>query len=165
MGRKAFERGLKTRRKVLGDAWVDQSLASMTPFNAEFQDLITRHAWDDIWNRPGLSHKVRRMLVLAICTALGRWEEFSLHCGAALRSGDLSPDDVKEVLLQCAVYAGVPAANTAFREARKLVEELAPAGRKAAAKPGSKAKGKDKTEAKGSEKGKPGAAKARKPGK
>ena len=134
MGRKAFERGLKTRRKVLGDEWVDRSLATMTPFNEEFQDLITRFAWDEIWNRPGLSHKVRRMLVLAICTALGRWEEFSLHCGAALRSGDLTPDDVKEVLLQCAVYAGVPAANTGFKEARRILAEIE------AARPGKAAK-------------------------
>ena len=127
MGRKAYERGMKTRRKVLGDEWVDLAQRNMTPFNEEFQDLITRYAWDEIWNRPGLPHPVRRMLVLAICVTSGRWEEFKLHMGAGLRSGDLTPDDVKEVLLQCAVYAGVPSANHAFREARDVLESVKPA--------------------------------------
>ena len=128
MSRDAYERGMKTRRKVLGDAWVDRAEKNKTPFNAEFQDLITRYAWDEIWNRPGLPHRVRRMLVLATTCALGRWEEFSLHVRAALASGDLTADDIKEVLLQTAIYAGVPAANTAFREARVVMDELARAG-------------------------------------
>jgi 4-carboxymuconolactone decarboxylase len=121
MGQKAYERGMKTRRKVLGNAWVDAAERNKTDFNADFQALITRYAWDEIWNRPGLDHRVRRMLVIATMVALGRWEEFRLHVGAALRSGDLDADDLKEVLLQCAVYCGVPAANTAFKEAREVM--------------------------------------------
>lgn len=128
MSRDAYERGMKTRRKVLGDAWVDRAVKTTTPFNAEFQDLITRYAWDEIWNRPRLDHRTRRMLVLATTVALGRWEEFSLHVRAALESGDLDADDLKEVLLQSAVYCGVPAANTAFRQAREVIEELATRG-------------------------------------
>ena len=128
MGRKAFERGMKTRRKVLGDEWVDRAEAGKTAFNADFQELITRYAWDEIWNRPGIPHKVRRMLVIATMVALGRWEEFQLHVRAALQSGDLDQDDLKEVLLQSAIYAGVPAANTAFKEARAVIEEMQPAG-------------------------------------
>jgi 4-carboxymuconolactone decarboxylase len=124
MGRKAYERGMKTRRKVLGDEWVDLAQRNMTPFNQDFQELITRYAWDEIWNRPGLPHPVRRMLVLAITVTSGRWDEFKLHMAAALRSGDLTQDEVKEVLLQCAVYAGVPSANHAFREAREVLASL-----------------------------------------
>ena len=124
MSRDAHERGMKTRRKVLGDEWVDRAERTKTAFNTEFQDLITRYAWDEIWNRPGLDHKTRRMLVIAMTAAIGRWEEFSLHVRAALASGDLSQDDLKEVLLQAAVYCGVPTANTAFREARAVIESL-----------------------------------------
>jgi 4-carboxymuconolactone decarboxylase len=125
MSKDAHERGMKTRRKVLGDEWVDRAERTKTAFNAEFQDLITRYAWDEIWNRKGLSHKVRRMLVIAMTVALGRWEEYALHVRAALESGDLTEDDLKEVLLQSAVYCGVPSANTAFREARAVIAELA----------------------------------------
>lgn len=124
MSRDAHERGMKTRRKVLGDEWVDRAERTKTAFNTEFQDLITRYAWDEIWNRPGLDHRTRRMLVIAMTAAIGRWEEFSLHARAALASGDLSQDDLKEVLLQAAVYCGVPTANTAFREARAVIESL-----------------------------------------
>jgi 4-carboxymuconolactone decarboxylase len=120
-----YDKGMKTRRKVLGDEWVDRSLKTMTPFNEEFQELITRYAWNEIWNRPGLSHVTRRMIVIAQTAALGRWEEFSLHVGAALRSGDVTPDDLKEILLQTAVYCGVPTANHAFKEARAIVAALA----------------------------------------
>ena len=123
----AYSKGMKTRRKVLGDEWVDRAERSKTAFNAEFQELITRYAWNEIWNRPGLEHKVRRMLVIAMTVALGRWEEFKLHARAGLQSGDLTQDDLKEVLLQSAVYCGVPAANTAFREAREVIEQLAAA--------------------------------------
>ncbi|HXF78911.1 MAG TPA: 4-carboxymuconolactone decarboxylase [Usitatibacter sp.] len=124
MSRDAHERGMKTRRKVLGDEWVDRAERTKTAFNAEFQDLITRYAWDEIWNRPGLDHRTRRMLVLAMTVALGRWEEFALHVRAALASGDLSQDDLKEVLLQAAIYCGIPAANTAFKEARAVIDSL-----------------------------------------
>lgn len=124
MSRDDYDKGMKTRRKVLGDEWVDRSLATMTPFNEEFQDLITRYAWNEIWNRPGISHKVRRMIVIAQTAALGRWEEYQLHVRAALASGDLDADDLKEVLLQTAVYCGVPTANHAFRDAREVMKQL-----------------------------------------
>jgi 4-carboxymuconolactone decarboxylase len=120
-----YEKGMKTRRKVLGDAWVDKAIANTTPFNADFQELITRFAWNEIWNRPGLPRKMRRIIVVAQTVALGRWEEFRLHARAALESGDLDADDLKEILLQSAVYCGVPTANHAFREAREVVEGLA----------------------------------------
>jgi 4-carboxymuconolactone decarboxylase len=125
MAKDAYERGMKTRRKVLGDEWVDRAEKNKTAFNAEFQELITRYAWDEVWNRPGIPHKVRRMIVIGTMVALGRWEEFQLHVRAALASGDLDADDVKEILLQQAIYCGVPAANTAFKEARAIVEEMA----------------------------------------
>jgi 4-carboxymuconolactone decarboxylase len=127
MSRDAYKRGMKTRRKVLGDEWVDRAERSKTPFNAEFQELITRYAWDEIWNRKALPHATRRMLVIATMVALGRWEEFRLHVGAALASGDLSENDIKEVLLQAAIYCGIPAANTAFKEAREVIAERAAA--------------------------------------
>ena len=125
--RKSYERGMKTRRKALGSEWVDRATATATPFNAEFQELITRYVWDEIWNRPGLTHKTRRMIVIAQTLALGRWEEFNLHVRAALESGDLTQDDVKEVLLQSTIYCGVPAANHAFKEARGVIDALASA--------------------------------------
>lgn len=124
-----FARGMHNRRTVLGDAWVDRSIANANTFTAEFQDMITRNAWNDIWGRPGLDHKTRRTIVLAITTALGCWDEFELHIRAALLAGEnggLSPDDIKEVLMQSAIYAGVPAANTAFSHAQKILRELAP---------------------------------------
>ena len=121
----AYQRGMKTRRKVLGDEWVDRAEKTKTAFNADFQELLTRYAWDEIWNRPGLDHRTRRMIVVAQCAAMGRWEEFKLHTRAALVKGDLTQDDLKEVLLQTAVYCGVPTANTAFKEAREVIAELA----------------------------------------
>jgi 4-carboxymuconolactone decarboxylase len=134
MGQKAYDRGMKTRRKVLGDEWVDRAEKNKTAFNAEFQELITRYAWDEIWNRGRIPHKVRRMIVIGTMVALGRWEEFQLHVRAALASGDLDAEDVKEILLQQAIYCGVPAANTAFKEARAVMEasapKKAPSGRK-----------------------------------
>lgn len=124
-----FLRGLDQRRAVLGDAWVDRSLAHANSFNADFQNLITRFAWHEIWGRPGLPHKTRRTIVLAITIALGRWEEYDLHVRAALL-GDpdsaLTPDELKEVLMQAAIYAGVPAANTAFTHATAILREVGP---------------------------------------
>ena len=125
----AHERGMKTRRKVLGDEWVDRAEKTKTGFNEDFQSLITRYAWDEIWNRPRIPHKVRRMIVIAQMVALGHWDEFNLHVGAALRSGDLDAEDLKEVLLQSAVYCGVPAANHAFKEARAILESLGKAAK------------------------------------
>jgi 3-oxoadipate enol-lactonase len=123
-----FERGLRNRRDVLGDAWVDRSLNNATSFNADFQNLITRFAWNEIWGRPGLDHKTRRAIVLSITVALGRWEEFDLHLRAALLGEEgsrLTPDEIKEILMQSAIYAGVPAANTGFTHALAILREVA----------------------------------------
>jgi 4-carboxymuconolactone decarboxylase len=118
-----YDAGLARRKEVLGEAYVEGSLANRNPFNEEFQELITRYAWGEIWTRPGLDTRTRRLLVLAITAAMGRWEEFRLHLRAALEGG-VTPDDVKEVLLQSAIYAGVPAANTGFHIARELTAQL-----------------------------------------
>ena len=119
-----FERGLQNRRNVLGDAWVDKSLAKRTAFTADYQAMITRYAWNEIWGRPGLDHRTRRLLVLAICASLARWEEFRLHVRAGLEQGGFTQEELKEVLMQTAIYAGVPAANTAFTEAAEVIAEL-----------------------------------------
>ena len=124
-----FERGLGNRRAILGDAWVERSLGNANQFNADFQNLITRFAWNEIWGRPGLEQKTRRAIVLSITIALGRWEEFDLHVRAALLGDDsnrLTPDELKEVLIQSAIYAGVPAANTAFTHAMAILREVGP---------------------------------------
>lgn len=121
------ERGMRNRRMILGDAWVDRSVANATNFNADFQNMITRFAWNDIWGRPGLDHKTRRIIVLSITLSLGRWEEFELHVRAALTTTNdsrLTPEELKEVLMQAAIYAGVPAANTAFTLAQHILKEV-----------------------------------------
>ena len=125
-----FERGVKNRRAVLGDAWVDRSLAGASEFNADFQSLITRYAWHEIWGRPGLDHETRRLLVLGMTMGLARWEEFELHCRAAIRGG-VPLEKIKETLLQGAIYCGVPAANTAFKITGEILraEGRAPAPR------------------------------------
>ncbi len=115
-----FDRGVKNRRAVLGDAWVDKALGNANDFNAEFQSLITRYAWNDIWGRPGLDHETRRLLVLGMTMGLARWEEFELHCGAAIRGG-VPLIKIKETLMQGAIYCGVPAANTAFKITSELL--------------------------------------------
>lgn len=115
-----FDRGLVNRRAVLGDAWVDKSLAGASDFNADFQSLITRYAWHDIWGRPGLDHDTRRLLVLGMTMGLARWEEFELHCKAAIEHG-VPIEKIKETLMQGAIYCGVPAANTAFKIAMELL--------------------------------------------
>lgn len=119
-----FEAGLRNRRRVLGDAWVDRSLAGRTEFNADFQAMITRIAWNEIWGRPGLDDRTRRLLVVAITASLGRWEEFNLHVRTGLAAAGFTCDELKEVLMQTAIYAGVPAANTAFAEAGRIIAEL-----------------------------------------
>jgi 4-carboxymuconolactone decarboxylase len=116
--------GMEKRRRTLGNEWVDRSIQNKTAFNAEFLDLITRYAWGEIWTRPGLDERTRRLLVLATTSALGRWEEFRIHLRAALAEGKVPLDDIKELLLQQAIYAGVPVANTAFNEARAVIEEM-----------------------------------------
>ena len=119
------ERGMAVRRKVLGNAWVDRAMARKSAFTAEFQDFITRCAWGEVWTRPHFDERTRRILVIGTTLALGRWEEFGLHVRAALTEGGFSADDIKEIILQQAVYCGVPAANHAFREASEIVAEAA----------------------------------------
>ena len=117
-----FDRGVKNRRAVLGDAWVDQSLDGTSAFNAEFQSLITRYAWHDIWGRPGLDTTTRRLLVLGMTMGLARWEEFELHCRAAVRGG-VPVEKIRETLMQGAIYCGVPAANTAFKLTTQILRD------------------------------------------
>jgi len=116
-----LQAGFAVRRAVLGDAHIDKAIAATTEFTREFQDLITRYAWGSIWSRPGLDRRTRRLLVLAITASLGRWEEFALHLRAGLAS-ELELCDLKEVLLQTAIYAGVPAANSAFKIAAEQIK-------------------------------------------
>lgn len=125
-----FEEGLRNRRRILGDAWVAESLGAADALNAEFQTLITRHAWFDVWNRKhvtALDDRTRRLLVLAMTLGLGRYEEFSLHAKACLLSQDVSRltvDDLREVVMQAAVYCGVPAANTAMHALKAVLKQV-----------------------------------------
>ena len=116
--------GLAQRRKVLGNAWVDKSAANTNSFNADFIDLITRHAWADIWTRPHFDERTRRILVIGTLLSLCQWDEFRLHVRAALTEGGFTPDDIKEIILQQAIYCGVPAANHAVKEASAIIGEL-----------------------------------------
>ena len=111
-----YAEGMAMRRAVLGDAWVDKANAGLNDFNRDFQDFITRTAWGDVWRRPGLDRKTRSVIVLSVTVALRHWDEFRLHIRAAFNNG-MSKDEIKEVLIQCAIYAGVPAANHAVKEA------------------------------------------------
>jgi 4-carboxymuconolactone decarboxylase len=113
--------GMKVRRRVLGGAHVDRATAQATPLTAEFQDLITRYAWGEIWTRPGLDERTRRILVLGTLIALGRFDEFRMHAQAAMSQGGFTENDLKEIVLQQAVYCGVPAANSAFEALRDVV--------------------------------------------
>jgi 4-carboxymuconolactone decarboxylase len=115
-------RGLEVRRDVLGGAYVDRAVQMATPFNAPWQALVTGYAWGQIWARPGLDRTSRRLITLAMLIALGRFDELELHLRAAFRSG-VPPETVREVLLQSAVYAGVPAANSAFAVASRVLAE------------------------------------------
>ena len=117
------ERGMEVRRAVLGDAHVDRAVERTTPFTESFQDLITRYAWGEIWSRPGIDHRTRSCITLTALVALGREHELEMHVRAALRNG-LTPDEIGEVLLQCAVYCGVPAANGAFAIAQRVLESV-----------------------------------------
>ena len=118
----SLQAGFAVRRAVLGNDYVDQAIAATNNFNREFQELITRYAWGSIWTRPLFDHRTRRLLLLATTAALGRWEEFTLHVRAGLQRG-MEPCDLKEVLLQTAIYAGAPAANTAFHIAGEEIEK------------------------------------------
>jgi 4-carboxymuconolactone decarboxylase len=120
------ERGMKVRREVLGDEHVDRAVAGTTAFTEPFQDFITRYAWGDIWSRPGLSRAERSIVTLAVLAALQHEQELAMHVKAALRNG-LTAEQIQEILLQVAVYAGVPAANRAFAIAQRALAEAAPA--------------------------------------
>ena len=108
--------GERNRRRVLGDAHVDRSLGNRTAFNAEWVDFITRTAWGDIWERPGLDNRARSIVELSVATALGRWEEFRLHVRTGLATGDVSKDELKEIILQATVYCGARAGNHAMQQ-------------------------------------------------
>jgi 4-carboxymuconolactone decarboxylase len=116
------ERGMKVRREVLGAEHVDAAVARTSDFTADFQDLITRYAWGEIWDRPGLDRRTRSAITLTALVARGHFDELPMHVRAALRNG-LSREEIKEVLLQSAIYCGVPAANSAFAVAQRVLEE------------------------------------------
>lgn len=120
--RQRYEQGMKVRRAVLGDDHVDASLKNRNDFNNEFQDLLTRYAWGEIWTRPGLTRQTRSMLTLSMMVALNRPDELRMHLRAALNNG-VTREEIKEVLLQTAIYCGVPAANSAFHIAQEVLGE------------------------------------------
>jgi 4-carboxymuconolactone decarboxylase len=117
-----YERGMEVRREVLGDEHVDAAVAKTTDFTADFQDLITRYAWGEIWTRPGLDRRTRSCMTLIALVALNRMDEFGMHVRAARRNG-LTREEIKEVLLHSAIYCGVPAANAAFAVAQQVLDE------------------------------------------
>jgi 4-carboxymuconolactone decarboxylase len=119
-----YDRGMARRRKVLGNAWVDRANARKTPFNEEFQNFITRYAWGEVWTRPHFDERTRRILVIGTMLAIDKWEEFRMHVRAALVEGGFTSDDIKEIIMQQAIYCGVPAANHAFKEAAEIIAEL-----------------------------------------
>lgn len=119
--RERYAAGMKVRREVLGDAHVERAEAAKTAFNEEFQDLITRFAWGEIWSRPGLPRHTRSLLTIAMMVALNRMDELRMHLRASANNG-VTRDEIKEVLLQCAIYCGVPAANSAFHVASEVFD-------------------------------------------
>jgi 3-oxoadipate enol-lactonase/4-carboxymuconolactone decarboxylase len=118
-----YDEGMQARREVLGDEHVDAAVERSSEFTAEFQDLITRYAWGEIWTRPGLDRRMRSAITLTALIALGHFDELRMHVRAALRNG-LNEDEIKEILLQSAIYCGVPAANHAVKEASAIIAEL-----------------------------------------
>jgi 4-carboxymuconolactone decarboxylase len=125
MAKDSYEDGMKVRRKMLGDAWVDRSLALRNDFNSEFQEQITRHVWGDIWTRPAIDTKTRRFMTIAMMIALRAWGEFRLHVRTGLAAGDLTKNELKEIILQATVYCGAPAGNHAMHEAEEAFREAA----------------------------------------
>ena len=121
--RERYAEGMQVRRAVLGDAHVDRALKSGNEFNAEFQDLITRYAWGEVWSRPGLARHTRSLITLALMIAINRGDEFRMHVRAAFNNG-VTKDEIKEVILQCAIYCGVPAANAAFHMASDVFTQM-----------------------------------------
>jgi 4-carboxymuconolactone decarboxylase len=122
-----YDAGMRVRREVLGEAHVERATERTTGFTRDFQELITRYAWGEIWTRPGLDRRMRSCITLTALVAGGRLEELAMHVRAARRNG-LSEEEIKEVLLQCAIYCGVPAANAAFAVAQRVLEEDEPKG-------------------------------------
>ncbi len=120
--RERHETGMQLRRSVLGDAHIDRAEARKTEFDSEFQDLITRYAWGEIWTRPGLPKRTRSLLTIGLMVALNRGEELRLHLRAAANNG-VTAEEIREVLLQCAIYCGIPAANAAFQAAKEILNE------------------------------------------
>lgn len=118
--RERYEAGMNVRRKVLGDAHVDRVEAVKTAFDSDFQDLITRYAWGEIWSRPGLPGHTRSLLTIALLVSLNRGEELRLHLRAAVNNG-VTPEEIREVLLHCAIYCGIPAANSAIHAAKEMI--------------------------------------------
>src|SRR5436190_23735781 len=118
-----YAEGMKRRRKVLGDAYVDAASARATDFNREWQRFVTTNAWNDVWNRPGLDRRTRSVIVLGITVALRHWDEFRIHVRGAITNG-LTRDEIREILIQAAGYAGVPSANRAFKEAAAVFAEM-----------------------------------------
>jgi len=118
-----FDEGMKMRRKVLGDAYVDRSLERLTPFNRDFQDFITRYGWGEIWQRPGLTRRTRSLLTLVLMVALNREEEFRMHVHAAFRNG-VTREEISEAILHAAIYCGLPAANAACKWAEQEIAKI-----------------------------------------
>ena len=125
MANESYEAGMKVRRRVLGDAWVDRSLANRNDFNAEIQQQITSHVWGDIWTRPAIDPKTRRFMTMSMMIALRAWDEFRLHVRTGLATGDLTKDELKEIILQATAYCGAPAGNHAAHEAEVAFKEMA----------------------------------------
>ena len=123
MNKEAFEKGLKTRREVLGAEYVDASIRNADDFNRPMQELVTEYCWNEIWNRPGLDRRTRSFLNLAMITALNRPHELKLHVRGAINNG-VTKDEIKEVFLQAAIYCGVPAAIDSFRSAKEVFNEM-----------------------------------------
>ena len=121
--RERYDKGMAVRREVLGNTHVDRTLKNKTAFNGEFQDLITRYAWGEIWTRPGLPRHTRSLATLAMLVALNRADELRLHLRASVNNG-VTRDEIKELLMQCAIYCGVPAANSAFHLAQEVFAEM-----------------------------------------
>jgi 4-carboxymuconolactone decarboxylase len=120
-----YEDGMTIRRKMLGDAWVDRSLARRNDFNREIQEQITRQAWGEVWTRPGIDPKIRRFMALSTMIALRAWDEFRLHVRSGLAQGDLSKDELKEIIIQATAYCGAPAGNHALVQAEAAFKEMA----------------------------------------
>ena len=114
-----YEQGMRVRREVLGDDYVERTLANRTPFNEDFQHFITRYAWGEVWTRDGLPRRTRSLVTIALLVALGREDELRMHLRAAERNG-VTQEEIKELLLHCSIYCGVPAANSAFHIAEEV---------------------------------------------